>query len=49
MRRIEMWPWLSRPPDFFSGSSRDFSGVVRVISVKSETLRNRLDAVTGLN
>jgi hypothetical protein len=27
-RRIEMWPWLSRPPDFLSGSVSDFSGVL---------------------
>ena len=49
MRRIEMWPWLSRPPLFLSGSSSDFSGVVRVISAKSETERKRVPLVTGLN
>jgi hypothetical protein len=40
---------VSRPPDFFSGSVSDFSGVERVISVKSETERNRVPLVTGLN
>jgi hypothetical protein len=49
MRRIAMWPWLSRPPLFFSGSSNDYSGVLRVISVKSATERKRLLLVTGLN
>src|SRR5512134_165819 len=48
-RRIAMCPWLSRPPDFLIGSSRDFSGVVRVISEKSEIERNRVPLVTGLN
>ena len=48
-RRIEMWPWLSRPAVFFSGSTSDFSGVVRVISVKSGTARKRVPFVTGLN
>jgi hypothetical protein len=48
-RRMAMWPWLSRPPLFVSGSTSDFSGVVRVISLKSATERKRLDAVTGLN
>ena len=49
MRRIEMWPWLSRPPLFLIGSSSDFSGVRVVISEKSATERNRLLLVTGLN
>ena len=44
-----MWPWLSRPPLFLIGSSSDFSGVVRVISEKSETERKRVLLVTGLN
>src|SRR4051812_31036570 len=48
-RRVEMWPWLSRPPDFLRGSVSDFSGVLRVISAKSETLRKRVPLVTGLN
>ena len=48
-RRIEMCPWLSRPPLFVSGSTSDFSGVERVISAKSDTLRNRVPFVTGLN
>ena len=34
-------PWAFRPPDFFSGASRDFSGFVRVISEKSLTDPNR--------
>src|SRR5579862_9011635 len=49
IRRIEMWPWLSRPPLFFSGSTSDFSGVVRVMTSKSGTDRNRELLVTGLN
>jgi hypothetical protein len=40
---------LSLPPDFLSGSTSDFSGVDRVISEKSETLRKRELLVTGLN
>jgi len=44
-----MWPWLSRPPDFLIGSSSDFSGVERVISLKSATVRKRVPYVTGLN
>ena len=48
-RRIEMWPWLSRPPLLESGASSDFSGVVFVISLKSETDRKRVPLVTGLN
>jgi hypothetical protein len=40
---------LSRPPLFPSGSSSDFSGSLRVISLKSGTDRNRVPAVTGLN
>jgi hypothetical protein len=48
-RRIEMCPWLSRPAVFVSGSTSDFSGVVRVISEKSGTARKRVPLVTGLN
>jgi hypothetical protein len=48
-RRIAMWPWLSRPPLFLSGSVSDFSGVERVISAKSEIERKRVPFVTGLN
>jgi len=40
---------LLRPPDFLSGATSDFSGVVRVMSAKSETLRKRELFVTGLN
>src|SRR5262249_16560198 len=48
-RRIAMWPWLSRPPDFLIGSSSDFSGVVVVMSEKSDTVRKRVPFVTGLD
>src|ERR1700681_540435 len=44
-----MWPLLLRPPVRRSGSRSDFSGVVRVISAKSDTDRNRVPGVTGLN
>src|SRR2546425_2385618 len=44
-----MWPLLLRPPVRFSGSSSDFSGVVFVTSAKSETERNRVAEVAGLN
>src|SRR2546425_11604521 len=47
--RAVMWPLLLRPPLPLSGSSSDFSGVVFVISSKSETERNRVAGVTGLN
>ncbi len=49
MYRIVTWPLLFRPPLLRSGSSRLFSGVVLVISAKSETDRNRVPGVTGLN
>src|SRR5918996_6254372 len=42
-------PRLFRPPDFFIGSSSDFSGVSRVISSNPDTLRNRVPAVIGRN
>jgi hypothetical protein len=42
-------PWLFRPPLFFKGARSDFSGVVRVISSKVETVLNLEDGVTGLN
>src|SRR5213593_1491680 len=45
--RIVTWPRLLRPPDFFWGSSSDFSGVPRVISSKPDTERNRVPAVIG--
>src|ERR1041385_3227383 len=48
-RRSVTWPWLLRPPDFFAGSSSDFSGVARVISSNPLTIRNRVPAVTGRN
>src|SRR5712691_12938695 len=48
-QRVVMWPLLLRPPVRFSGSSSDFSGVVFVTSAKSETARNRVAGVTGLN
>src|SRR5688500_15729612 len=47
--RLVRCPWLFRPPVFFSGSSRDFSGVERVISSKPATERNRVPAVIGRN
>src|SRR5919109_1615682 len=43
------WPRLFRPPDFFMGSSSDFSGASRVISSNPDTLRNRVPAVMGRN
>src|SRR5881628_1022322 len=49
MYRLVIWPLLLRPPVRFSGSSSDFSGVVFVTSAKSETERNRVAEVTGLN
>src|SRR5438552_13941850 len=48
-QRLVMCPLLLRPPVRFSGSSSDFSGSVLVTSAKSETERNRVAAVTGLN
>src|SRR5438309_10015818 len=47
--RDVMWPLLLRPPVPRFGSSSDFSGVVFVISPKSDTERNRVAGVTGLN
>src|ERR1043166_1459281 len=44
-----MWPRLFRPPDFFFGSSSDFSGVPRVISSNPDTERNRVPGVIGRN
>src|SRR5262245_19548677 len=38
---------LFRPPDFFWGSSSDFSGVDRVISSNPATERNRVPAEIG--
>ena len=43
------WPWLLRPPDFFIGSSSDFSGVMRVISSNPLTDLKRVAAVIGRN
>src|SRR5690606_18227953 len=43
-----MRPWLLRPPFLGSGSTSDFSGVVRVISAKSATLEPRRPGVVGL-
>src|SRR5690242_4057193 len=48
-QRLVMWPLLLRPPVRRSGSSSDFSGSVFVMSAKSETERNRVAGVTGLN
>src|SRR5207302_9737780 len=47
--RAVMWPLLLRPPVRRRGSTSDFSGVVFVISPKSDTERNRVAGVTGLN
>src|ERR671919_1219796 len=47
--REVMCPRLFRPPDFFIGSSSDFSGVSRVISSNPDTERNRVAAVMGRN
>src|SRR5919107_508083 len=46
--RVVMRPWLLRPPFLGSGRSRDFSGVVRVISTKSATDEPRRPGVVGL-
>src|SRR5690349_23866125 len=48
-QRLVMWPLLLRPPVRRSGSTSDFSGSVLVISAKSDTERNRVAGVTGLN
>src|ERR1051326_6429269 len=47
--RDVIWPLLLRPPVPRFRSSSDFSGVVFVISSKSDTERNRVAGVTGLN
>src|SRR3954453_22402414 len=44
-----MRPLLFRPPDFFTGSSRLFSGVVFVSSSKVDTDMNRRPGLVGLN
>ncbi len=44
-----MCPWWLRPPLARTGSVRERSGSLRVISVPSVTDRNRLPGVTGLN
>src|SRR5947199_938459 len=44
-----MWPLLLRPPVRFNGSSSVCSGSCWVISAKSDTERNRVAGVTGLN
>src|ERR1700712_3579656 len=41
-------PWFLRPPFLGSGLTRDFSGVVRVISAKSATDEPRRPGVVGL-
>src|SRR5690349_4562926 len=46
--RVVMRPWTLRPPFLGSGTSRDFSGVDRVISAKSATLEPRRPGVVGL-
>src|SRR5881397_4092924 len=44
-----MCPLLLRPPVFLSGSTSARSGSAFVTSAKSETERNRVAEVTGLN
>src|SRR6059036_2152307 len=44
-----MWPLLFRPPVRRRGSSSDFSGLVLASPSKSDTERNRVADVTGLN
>src|SRR5690349_2838485 len=46
--RAVLWPPLLRPPVFGFGPTSDFSGVVLVISEKSETVWNRRPALVGL-
>src|SRR3954452_423061 len=46
--RVVIRPWLLRPPFLGSGRTRDFSGVVRVISAKSATDEPRRPGVVGL-
>src|SRR5699024_5488683 len=42
-------PWLLRPEFFFRDTTRDFSGVLFVISAKSEEVMCLLEGVYGLN
>src|SRR3970040_7113 len=42
-----MCPWLSRPPFWRIGSSRERSGSTFVISAKSGTERSRVPALVG--
>src|SRR4051794_11705150 len=46
--RAVLRPWLFRPPVALFGARRDFSGVVLVISAKSETVWNRRPGLVGL-
>src|SRR5689334_14293131 len=46
--RVVMRPYTLRPAFFGSGRSSDFSGSLRVISAKSETLAPRRPGVVGL-
>src|SRR3954467_15985731 len=46
--RVVIRPWTLRPPFLGSGTSRDFSGVDRVISAKSATLEPRRPGGGGL-
>src|SRR6187431_3122530 len=46
--RVVIRPWLLRPPFLGRGRTRDFSGVVRVISTKSATDEPRRPGVVGL-
>jgi hypothetical protein len=46
--RVVIRPWLLRPPCFFSGSVRLFSGLVFVTSSNVETLMKRRPGLVGL-
>src|SRR6476620_10245411 len=46
--RVVILPVLLRPPFLGSGRTNDFSGVDRVISIKSATLEPRRPGVVGL-
>src|SRR5215208_557274 len=43
-----MWPWLLRPPDFFTGRVSFFSGFDFVMSAKSDTVMCRRAGLVGL-
>src|SRR3989338_8306474 len=47
--RVVMRPYIFRPPDFFKGFNKDFSGLDLVISAKSEMTVCLNQFVVGLN